>query len=153
MTKRYNEHKSGEERAAMWTRKYQPISIKWTRMTNNGSLELAKTLEYMKIYGIENVRGACYSKVDLHEEDYQSIHHDLLHICFRCGEDRHWAHECNKCSKCNSTASSAATIVADPVIILKIVIIAMNVTNMVTIQRIAIRGGCKLALRENQSVV
>ncbi|CAG8466944.1 12966_t:CDS:2 [Acaulospora colombiana] len=71
MRNRYNEHMSGGRRAALWTRKYRPISIAWVGLTNNHLLELAKTIEYMKRHGPNNVRGAKHSQWNLHPNTYE----------------------------------------------------------------------------------
>ena len=68
---RYGQHFNGE--GSDWTSLYRPTRIIWEKKTNNRDLELAKTLEYMEIYGIENVRGGSYCKVDLSEKDFQKI--------------------------------------------------------------------------------
>ena len=74
--KRYKAHKSGE--GAEWTKLHKPIGVKYTKQlgyctyTNVKSDEDGKTIEMMKKYGRENVRGGIYCAVD------QSIVDSLL---------------------------------------------------------------------------
>ena len=66
--KRFERHKCGE--GAKWTQLYKPIKILEATKTpynsykNAGPMEDAKTIEMMKKYGRENVRGGIYSAVD-----------------------------------------------------------------------------------------
>ncbi|CAG8719086.1 15510_t:CDS:2, partial [Acaulospora morrowiae] len=107
MMNRYNEHTSGGDRSATWTRKYLPICIVWVGLTNNSSFELAKTIEYMKIYGKENVRGAHYCQLILDS----SVDDDLYDVCFQCGGNfqfggkYHRAKGCNNCPDCGNLAA------------------------------------------------
>ncbi|CAB5300618.1 unnamed protein product [Rhizophagus irregularis] len=50
---RINQHKSI---GTMWTRKYPYMGLLWQKRTNNEDLELSKTLEFMHLLGIDNVR-------------------------------------------------------------------------------------------------
>ena len=60
---RYAQHECGE--GAKWTRKHKPIEI--TEIIPNACTEVenTKTLDYMKIYGWENVRGGYWCKLDM----------------------------------------------------------------------------------------
>jgi predicted GIY-YIG superfamily endonuclease len=65
----YSENLSGRLEAhtnsegALWTKKYKPLSIVEI-VRGNKDVEKTKTLEYMKLKGFENVRGAGYCKLD-----------------------------------------------------------------------------------------
>ena len=58
---RLESHTTGD--GAVWTKKYKPISIVEI-VRGNKDIEKAKTLEYMKLKGFENVRGAGYSQTE-----------------------------------------------------------------------------------------
>ena len=66
------------------------IGIIEYEQTNNVHLELNKTLDYMYKYGIDNVRGSCYSKVNLSAEEERSIRQLLSSRNDSC-------HKANKC--------------------------------------------------------
>ncbi|RGB31602.1 hypothetical protein C1646_817219 [Rhizophagus diaphanus] len=45
-----------------WTHKYQPLRIIESEQIDDIHLELNKTLDYMKKYGIDNIRGSAFLK-------------------------------------------------------------------------------------------
>jgi len=61
LSSRLEQHTSGD--GAVWTKKYKPISIVEI-VRGNKDVEKSKTLEYMKLKGFENVRGAGYTKIE-----------------------------------------------------------------------------------------
>lgn len=60
---RMNEHFGGN--GSVYTKKYKPIKIKEVIEEKNNSDERDKTLEYMKIYGYEKVRGYAWCSEQL----------------------------------------------------------------------------------------
>jgi len=61
LSRRLEEHMT--EEGAVWTKKYKPLSI--IEIVRGGTgVEKQKTLEYMKKFGFENVRGAGWCKID-----------------------------------------------------------------------------------------
>jgi len=53
--------------------------------------------KYMEKYGIENVRGGCFSQVVLPEDKIRMIETILTGVddrCFRCGEPGHFVNDC-----------------------------------------------------------
>jgi predicted GIY-YIG superfamily endonuclease len=70
LQKRFDEHLNKKERCANWTRKYKPITI---IETFDGDIERELTLKYMNDYGIENVRGSVWCKVNLKQKSINKI--------------------------------------------------------------------------------
>ena len=66
--KRFNHHKNGT--GAQWTKLHKPICI-YSKSYNISEREL--TLQYMKKYGIENVRGYSWSNRILSDQQVQFI--------------------------------------------------------------------------------
>lgn len=95
--KRIWAHKN--ENGSAWTKKYQfeenfePINIK------NNFHELAQTLEMMKVYGIDNVRGSLFTKpfpLDRFEKIMAAQLYCELHgYCRKCGSNEHFIGNCN----------------------------------------------------------
>ena len=57
------------------------------------------TKDYMKKYGIENVRGGSYSQVTLSDTSYEFLKREFRsneNSCFKCGSSEHWAKDCNQ---------------------------------------------------------
>ena len=96
---RFQEHCDGN--GAEWTRTFSPIRIvEYCEQTNNNQcLELTKTLEYMKKYGIENVRGGPFCQMNFSDEFEQFIRNQLSSVfdnsCFNCGQPGHFADDCS----------------------------------------------------------
>ena len=61
LSTRLENHITGD--GAIWTKKYKPVSI-IEIVRGNKDVEKSKTLEYMKLKGFENVRGAAYCKIE-----------------------------------------------------------------------------------------
>lgn len=94
---RIQQHESGK--ASSWTKLYKPISIVDTMMQDKDMYftELALTLEYMKKYGIDNVRGSTYSNVTLTKSQKSEIQRHIrgeYDLCFTCGIDTHFSELC-----------------------------------------------------------
>jgi hypothetical protein len=70
---RFAEHCSGT--GSEWTKLYKPIEIINSFSTNNRFDEDRTTFIYMKLYGINNVRGGSFTSVVLNEEEIRFIVH------------------------------------------------------------------------------
>lgn len=81
-----------------WTRKYPVVGLAETLpVTDFG--ELSTTLRYMKMYGIENVRGDVYSNINLTSRQIDDINLHIRHengLCLKCGSDEHFMADCKQ---------------------------------------------------------
>lgn len=115
---RFDEHKSGGDRAAKWTKKYSPIEIikSWEISEEHRYLEDEITIRMMKIYGIDNVRGGSFCSVNfewdekhflkfliegtvdftykINEEYIRRIFYNAANTCEECGNEKKPDHKC-----------------------------------------------------------
>ena len=95
--KRFNEHKSGSGSA--WTKLHAPKKILECRPLINDHDENNVTKDYMKKYGIENVRGGAYTQTSLPEHVNALLNTEFRSnkdTCYKCGEAGHFASRCKK---------------------------------------------------------
>jgi len=96
--RRFNEHKCGK--GAEWTKKYEPIEIAHTEKVIHALREENEvTFEYMKKYGVENVRGGSYTKVNLNKEEKRFCQQQVDHLgnqCYKCHQPGHFARDCGR---------------------------------------------------------
>jgi len=89
MDMRIGTHFSGL--GSQWTVLHPPIRTVETIPGGDQIVELTKTLEYMKIYGWENVRGGRYSSIVIEKP------HELYTgkgVCYYCRGEGHFSKEC-----------------------------------------------------------
>ena len=114
--KRINQHFKGKGSA--WTKKYSPIEIAWIESDCDDHDEEKFTIMMMEEYGIDNVRGGCFSKIKLAPEEVKVI--ELMikgsgDKCFNCGSDQHFLKQCpdnqpfedDSCDSCGSWSDSS----------------------------------------------
>jgi hypothetical protein len=96
---RIKQHKNRGLKCSQWTRKYPIKKVIWCKKTNNGDLELSKTLECINLYGIDNVRGSFYSRPRLSHNEICQIYDRLNIVCSYCNRFGHYDDEC-RCDIC-----------------------------------------------------
>ncbi len=82
---------------AAWTSKHKPIDIEEIRLMTSPFDEDNVTKEYMIKYGIDNVRGGSYVKIDLTPEEKGLIQSELWaiqNLCRSCGQSGHFIERC-----------------------------------------------------------
>ena len=95
--KRFEQHKSGK--GSQWTKMYKPIKIERTQPITSIHDETTTTLDLIKKYGVENVRGGAYCQLELSDEIQRSIKHQLnsnTDKCYKCGNPGHFSNKCSK---------------------------------------------------------
>lgn len=86
------------ENGSSWTKAYKPIKVLSQIVSDDSFDEEKYTLLAMDRYGIDNVRGGSYCRLILskHEmEKAQQIIYSICDKCYRCGEQKHTASECD----------------------------------------------------------
>ena len=94
---RYLEHKNGTEHASEFCKKYKPIRPLDVFIKTTPYDETNLTKDYMKKYGIDNVRGGPYTQLELPENFKISLKQELhseSNECYGCGQSDHFAKEC-----------------------------------------------------------
>jgi hypothetical protein len=93
--KRFEEHLQGN--GSQWTKKYKPISIEKSFNNTSPYDEDKYTIEYMGIYGINNVRGGIYVTESLDSQSRAEINKKIwgaTNCCIRCGRKGHFINSC-----------------------------------------------------------
>ena len=86
-----------QRQGSAWTKKYKPIRIE--KVINNADDfdEDKWTIKYMKLYGIENVRGGSFCSIQLSESNKQTLQQMITgsgDCCYKCGQRGHFIQKC-----------------------------------------------------------
>lgn len=85
------------EGGSAWTRMHPPAEVVKILPNSSRFDEDKVTKEYMDAYGIDNVRGGSYCRVELPETDYEMLKKELRTangLCTRCGRSGHYRAQC-----------------------------------------------------------
>jgi predicted GIY-YIG superfamily endonuclease len=97
---RFEEHKNGQ--GCKWTSIHPPIHIVDIIYGVDHFDEDKYTKQYMKLYGIEKVRGGAYTTIKLQTATVSLLQKELNSAsdhCFICNNEGHFANECKSKAK------------------------------------------------------
>ena len=80
-----------------WTKKYKPINIIELIPNCDEYDEDKFTIKYMKLHGIDNVRGGSFCQVELDEENTKTINRMIngsTDKCYNCNSNEHYINQC-----------------------------------------------------------
>lgn len=82
---------------SVWTKRYKPISIVEIISNCDDYDEDKHTVKYMDRYGMNNVRGGSFCRIELSSENLETLNqmlHGTNNKCYICGKTGHFANKC-----------------------------------------------------------
>ena len=82
-----------------WTRRYKPIKVHVVKKNQNSRDEDKWTKVYMDRYGVENVRGGAYCKLELNEDQKRALDIESAgsnDLCYHCKKKGHFMAQCKE---------------------------------------------------------
>jgi len=95
---RFSQHTQPTNSCA-FTSKFKPVKIVQVIKSSDPLDEDKVTKRYMMKYGIENVRGGAYTKLELEDWQIKSLEHEFVctnDLCLKCGMSGHFTNACPK---------------------------------------------------------
>ena len=93
-----------------WTRKYKPLKVQKIFYYCDETDEYRITRHYMKIHGIDNVRGSYFKSLKLSDSTINELSKmkptNKSFTCLRCGREGHDASGCNRSTHINNAKLS-----------------------------------------------
>ena len=93
--KAFQDHKNGK--GSEWTRIYKPLEIYMTCPAYSPTATDSIVKNFMRLYGVEYVRGGSYEALILTDDQYKPLELELFNvqgICVHCGLMGHFVKEC-----------------------------------------------------------
>ena len=100
LERRIGQHFLGKGSA--YTKKYSPIAVHEVIENCTSFDEDKYTKIYMTKYGIDNVRGGAYCKIELTAEEHKHLSKELKSTneqCYKCGSSDHFSNKCTSTEK------------------------------------------------------
>ncbi|CAL6331277.1 unnamed protein product [Bathycoccus prasinos] len=82
-----------------WTRRYKPIKVDDVKKNQTSRDEDKWTKVYMDRYGVENVRGGAYCKLELNEDQIRALEIESAgsnDLCYYCKKKGHFMAQCKE---------------------------------------------------------
>jgi hypothetical protein len=107
--KRFAQHLSGKGSA--WTRQYPPVEMVYYKKCVSDWDEDLLVKQFMRLYGVDNVRGGSYVQLELKDSERALLQKELdtaENRCFVCSGTDHFAGACPRRSRLTATTTTTS---------------------------------------------